>query len=111
MGLIAEQSHLTVTDPAMETKRQQTYPGMAHFARSGPEGRTCRQCQSWTGCGGETGYYAKKGMYGGMVKPRSCSTYRDLMQGEVGPGVPHTAMACKYFSKNETPPTITAKQS
>lgn len=106
MGLIAEQSHLTVTDRSLETKRQQTFPGMAHFAKSGPEGFTCRQCVSWTGCGGESGYYAKKGMYGGMIKPRSCHQYKTLMQGDIGPGVPHTAGACKYFSENRSPPPI-----
>lgn len=109
MGLIAQQGHLTVTDPALETKRAQTFPGMAHFARSGPEGKTCRHCLSWTGCGGETGYYAKKGIYGGQLKPRSCVRYRTMMQDEIGPGVPHTAPACKYFSENTSPPAIVGK--
>lgn len=111
MGLIPEQSHLTVTDPAMESKRAQTFPGMAHFARSGPERRLCRECLFWTGCGGEVGYYAKKGLYGGSIKPRSCSKYKELMQGDIGPGVPHTAQACKYFQENVEPPPIVAKQN
>jgi hypothetical protein len=106
MGLIPE-GHLTVFDPKMESIRAQTAPGMAHFAGGGPNGATCRVCEFWTGCGRESGYYAKKGMYGGIVKPRPCSRYRDLMGGDVGPGVPHATRACKYFAENKKPPPIT----
>ncbi len=109
MGLIADQSHLTVIDPALEAKRQQTYPGMAHFARSGPDGKTCRQCEFWTGCGGESGYYARNGRHGGGLKPRSCVRYREMMDG-IGPGVPHNAQACKYFAESKMPPTLTDKR-
>lgn len=110
MGLIAEQKNLTVIDPSFESKRQATHPGMAHFAGSGEPGKRCRECTLWTGCAGETGYYAKKGNYGGMIKPRACEKYRELMQG-VGPGVPHDAAACRFFVENPNPPPIYQKQS
>lgn len=109
MGLIAEQRGLFVTDPALEAKRRNTSPGMAHFAGSGPERRTCRECRLWTGCGQDGGYYSKKGVHAGALKPRACQQYRDLMQGDVGPGVPHHAMACKYFVENADAPPIFAK--
>lgn len=110
MGLIPDQGHLSVIDPVFETKRQRTYPGMAHFAESGPAKTRCRECKFWTGCGRESGYYAKKGVHGGVLKPRPYAKYRDMMQ-EVGPGVPHDALACKYFDANLTPPSLTEKSN
>lgn len=107
MGLIQSQLNLTVLDNQFETQRRQTHPGMAHFAGDGP--KTCRECQNWTGCGREVGYYAKKGNHGGTLKPRPCAKYKELMLGEVGPGVPHNARACKYFSASDQPPSITHK--
>lgn len=101
--------HLTQVDPTFERKRRSTYPGMAHFAGSGPDQATCRGCAFWTGCGAEDGYYAKTGKHGGTIKPRSCSKYRDMMRGDVGPGIPHDAAACKYFQENPTPPAIVYK--
>lgn len=111
MGLVAGDlaSHFTQVDPAFEQKRNKTQPGMAHFAGSGPEGLTCRQCEHWTGCGQESGYYAKNGKHGGVLKPRSCAKYQRLMQGEVGPGVPHETSACKYFDVNMEAPAVTYK--
>lgn len=109
MGLIVEQPNLTVINPALESARRSTYPGMAHFAGSGPAGVTCRQCRDWTGCGQESGYYAKKGKHGGVLKPRPCGTYRALMGGEIGPAVPHDARACKYFIETPTPPSLTER--
>lgn len=109
MGLIRDHVHLTVTNPSLETARAQTYPGMAHFAGSGPSQRTCRECLHWTGCGLDSGHFAKKGIHAGQLKPRACGRYRSLMQGDVGPGVPHNVRACKYFEDNPAPPPIFAK--
>jgi hypothetical protein len=109
MGLIAEQSHLTVLDPDFEAKRNRTYPGMAHFAGTGPSGQVCRSCLFWTGCGVDSGYYAKNGKHGGQLKPRACARHRALMGGEIGPAIPHGASACKYFDESKTPPAITER--
>lgn len=108
MGLVPSGLNLTTPDPGFESKRRATAPGMAHWAGSGPTGTTCRECAHWTGCGGEVGYYSKKGGGGGVIKPRKCAQYRKMMT-EAGPGVPHETPSCKYFAVNATPPTITAK--
>ena len=108
MGLIA-QDNLTVVDRDFESKRRQTSPGMAHFSGTGPAGKTCRECAAWTGCGKEDGYFARKGRHGGIIKPRPCAQYRALMQGDVGPGVPHDSRACKYFSESKSVPPVVAK--
>lgn len=109
MGLIQEQPNLTVLDQAFEDTRRRTWPGMGHFAGSGPQGKTCRECKSWTGCGHDYGYYAKGGKHGGSIKPRPCQKYQELMGGEVGPPVPHNAAVCKYFAENAAPPAITSR--
>jgi hypothetical protein len=109
MGLIQGGLPLTVSDPAFESKRNNTHPGMAHFAASGPAGKSCRECEHWTGCGLEKGHYAKNGKHGGVLKPRACAKYRELMGGEIGPAIPYTAMSCKYFAQAAEPPSITYK--
>jgi hypothetical protein len=109
MGLIPEQEHLTVIDDRLESSRRRTWPGMAHWAGSGAAGKTCRECQLWTGCGDQSGYYAKRGNRAGMIKPRACEKHRDLMQGVTGPAIPHDAAACRYFIQHTNPPPISAK--
>jgi hypothetical protein len=109
MGLIQSQLPLTELNPGLEMKRRVTFPGMAHFARTGPHLKTCRECALWTGCGIEHGYYAKGGKNRGSLKPRPCVKYKELMLGEVGPGVPHDAPACKYFLEETQPPSISSK--
>jgi hypothetical protein len=109
MGIIAEQSHLTNPNPDLEQLRRRTVPGMAHFAGTGPKGKTCRECSEWTGCGKEAGYYAPKGAHGGLIKPRSCDKYRELMRGDIGEPIPPDTMACKYFDPAIAPPALVSK--
>lgn len=106
MGLVPDQDHLTVVNPQFEASRGVTYAGMAHFAGSGPAGMSCRLCAHWTGCGVDTGYRSKNGKYGGVLKPRACGKYQQLMGGAVGGSIPHDARACKYFETAVTPPPI-----
>ncbi len=101
--------HLTVIDPALDSARSRTVPGMAHWAGSGPKGKTCRQCLFWDNCGADPGYYAKTGKHHGSIKPRSCRKYQQMMNNIEGPAVPHTAAACKYFSPNDVSPQIMGK--
>lgn len=109
MGLIPDNQHLTIVDPKTETARRRTWPGMAHWAATGPAGKTCRECIFWTDCGGQAGYYARRGMSGGGLKPRSCKKHQELMRGEVGNRVPHHVESCKYFEQNPEPPSLVAK--
>lgn len=109
MGLDPGQLHLTVLDPSFEAARARTYPGMAYFAGSGPNIKTCRQCVFWTNCGADPGYYARKGMYGGTIKPRACAKHKEMMGGQMGNPVPHDAHACKYFEETQAVPPLVAK--
>jgi hypothetical protein len=110
MGLLIgeAESHLTNTNPALQAKRGKTYPGMAHFATTGPENTSCRECVFW-GAGARHDYYALGGKPGGALKPHPCAKYRTMMRGEQGPGVPHDAPSCKYFEASTEPPGLRAK--
>lgn len=102
------QRHLTSLNPEVDPAQRNTFPGQAHFGSTGPDGAICRECISWTGCGKESGYYAKKGMSGGGLKPRSCQKFKSLTQG-IGPPIPFDAPACKYFELNPSPPPAFSK--
>lgn len=109
MPLIPDQEHLTVTDSAFEAQRLRTWPGMAHFAGTGPQFKTCRECSFWNNNGADPGYYAQGGKHKGTIKPRECARYTQLMAGAHGPAVPHGASACKHFVVDTEPPPIVMK--
>lgn len=101
MSLFKEsiQDHLT-TSPADSLARA-SFPGMAHFARTGPANKTCRECVFWKH--GPYDYRAKNGKYRGLIEPATCSKYRSITQNE-GAKIPDDAPACKYFDQNSTVP-------
>ena len=79
-----------------------THKGMAHFAGTGPKGRTCRECINWLG-----GDYYRSG--GRLLKPASCAEFKRRMNGKEGPKVPHNASACNCFAPSENPPKIAGR--
>lgn len=107
MTLVAEEKHLTVANPNLHRQIAATHPGMAHFAGTGPDGATCRECSLWRHT--KFDYHAKGGKYRGMIKPVPCNKYRQLMQGNDGAKVPHDAGACRHFERNDAPPPIVRK--
>ena len=64
----------------------QSYEGMAHFAATGPRGKTCGDCRNW---GDGTGRKQ-------MATERVCVKFA-RMAGVSSKKVPRTAAACKYF--------------
>jgi hypothetical protein len=91
-----------------ERLAKQTYAGMAHFAATGPEGKTCRECAYWKF---EHRYFAKGGRHGGMLKPSPCRKHKELKAGnQEGPPVPHSALACRYFAPAASPPPLREKR-
>jgi hypothetical protein len=79
-----------------------TFPGMAHFAGTGPAGLSCRVCTNWSI--GSQDWYASGGKHGGAPKPRGCRAFSKFTMGRDGAKVPHDAKACKHFEQ-ETNPT------
>jgi hypothetical protein len=68
-----------------------THLGQAHFAGSGPGGRTCRDCAMWSWSPKVQGWAKFTG-----PKASPCAKYRELMRGW-GRSVPHGALACRHF--------------
>lgn len=78
---------------AFVARAAMTHRGQAYLAGSGPAGKTCLDCARWQF---EGKWSVQKGPF-----PARCAKYRDLMRGEWGPKVPHSAGSCKYFDQRE----------
>ena len=100
------QDHLT--EAPVDQLARASYPGMAHFAGTGPRGKTCRECTFWAH--GPHDYRAKNGKYRGAIEPAVCKKYKQITLQE-GSRVPDEAMACRWFEQNENPPPRFAKAS
>jgi hypothetical protein len=75
-----------VESPAVERIRRRTYRGQAGWAQ-GPE--QCHHCVFWDDLG------RKK-----STQARACRKFNQLM-GAIGPRVPASALACRFFSKEQ----------
>lgn len=91
---------LTVLDQDLEAKVARTPRGMAFWAGTGPEGKTCRECKFFT----FNGYKSSRGMKGGLLKNGRCQKFTSLALME-GPPISYELSACKHFEQNPTPPT------
>lgn len=49
MGVLQTEHRTRGVRPELERQIVQAEPGMAHSAGSGPEGRTCSECEHWAG--------------------------------------------------------------
>jgi len=65
-----------------------TSPGMAHWAGTGPRGKTCGNCA----------YLKTKTV---AFVTGHCDKYRQMMRNE-GPAIPARSLACKYFEPCKT---------
>ncbi|MCK1671064.1 hypothetical protein [Bradyrhizobium sp. 150] len=75
-----------------------SHKGMAHFAGTGPNGRTCRECIHWDHFNGS---YRKTD---GRISKAPCKMFTELTRGTKGMPVPDDAMACRYFEFNSSAP-------
>jgi hypothetical protein len=76
--------HLTSTNPALEAAYRATPPGMAHWAGSGPVGRTCGQCLY---------------LVGHKRKHHRCYKYFQLM-GRWSGEIARVTASCRHFEAN-----------
>jgi len=76
-------------------------PGMAHFAGTGPAGKTCGDCA-------HRGYYreVRRGKWNAEHQAYDFNSYRHLgcamfkaLTGHFGPAVAKDNAACKYFEQ------------
>jgi hypothetical protein len=90
--------HLTdgYADPELARQIRSTWPGMAHFAASGPLGATCGQCAFF-------GYWHtvtnKKGRCQSVYHSNRCAKFRDLTGKRGDPIAPYIE-SCKYFTRD-----------
>jgi hypothetical protein len=99
MTILKQQSDFFTAAPFDRVARA-TYPGMAHFAGSGPPQKTCRECAFFDHA--KNDYYAS-GKHRGRIKPAKCRKYRALMS-VVGARIPHDAAACRHFNQADPAP-------
>lgn len=98
------QDHLTAGP--IDTLARASHPGMAHFAGTGPHGKTCRECKLWHHVLYD--YRAKNGKHRGLILPAWCEKYKQITQN-IGDKIPDDAAACKYFEENPQPPARYSK--
>jgi hypothetical protein len=79
--------------PALAAMMRATYAGQAHWAGSGPVGKTCGQCAF---LGYFKQHYSASGDLVGSERTRGCKRYHELT-GIHGPAVPAVASACRHF--------------
>jgi len=81
---------LGLTGAPADQFARQSYPGMAHFAGTGPDGMTCNRCQHYD--------YDPIKHSGKMERP--CKRYQQLT-GKLGKAVPALASACRHFEQKQ----------
>lgn len=90
--------------PAAAAQEMATVPGMAHFAHTGPEDTSCRQCALW----GSSSRFKRD--EGGVLKPRRCNKFARLAYGALGAGVPADTPSCRHFTPREGAPDLIRKR-
>lgn len=87
--------HLTVIDPAAQSRVDKSRPGMMHFAQTGPAGKTCFDCR----------FFGRVANPRKPELPRRCGKWMDWYKESYGterapdhPIDPVTA-ACSHFQQ------------
>lgn len=82
----AMNEHLTEPNPALAALVKATIPGMAHWAGTGPRGKTCGECEFLVS------------ISVGVGRSTRCEKYQQMMNGKVGSKkIPEVTPSCKYF--------------
>jgi hypothetical protein len=101
-------AHNPRTSAMIEASR----PGMAHFAGTGPEGRSCRECIHWSRKWKDIEHdeSIKSGEFKyahGVLMPRRCRKFWRMMNRQRGKSLPHRMASCRHFSENpDAPPVV-----
>ncbi len=95
--------HLTQPyDSDTQDRIKSTPAGMAHWAGSGPENKTCRECKFMLKHGNFS-TNAKKNA--GRLKPVKCAKHESMMGGKGASFDPATS-ACRFFQQDPEPPSL-----
>lgn len=85
--------HFVSTNPALERLVANTPPGMAHWAGTGPIGKTCKTCLE----------YGELGGAGASIKRNRCLKYHQLTR-RIGEAIPPNTPACRHYHSATTGP-------
>jgi len=87
-----------------EDAHRVTEPGMAHFAGSGPPGKTCKDCafKGYRRPGNAHFDPVKNDYVVHMRRTGGCAKFREL-SGNHGLAIKGTCRACKYFEQKAKP--------
>lgn len=89
-------------DPRMVRLVGDTQPGQAHWAGTGPEGKTCRECVHFR----NDGYYSESNNFTpNRLKPGRCKKFQK-MTGKRGQAFECTAWSCRFFEQNAKSPLL-----
>lgn len=87
-------------DCDFDARIKRTHLGQAHFAGTGPEGKTCRECVHFS----SGGYFSKSDRERAKtLKPGLCTA---PMPGKARRKFPHTALSCSLFEQDPEPMPI-----
>ena len=75
----------------IDVNHAESYPGMAHFAGTGPKGKTCGGCKFFVPAANRSPQFV-------------CDKYRTLMRGRTGKPIEHKYKACKYYENKVSTP-------
>lgn len=93
--MIGDQKRTKMYGEAESAQHEQTVPGMAHFAGTGPAGMACFQCSHWN-----SGDILTAGRHvNGWLRAQPCRRFKELTDLD-GPAVSPTAPACRHFEKS-----------
>jgi hypothetical protein len=90
--------YLTSINPALDRQVANTYPGQAHWAGTGPDGATCKECAF---LGYWVKVYNRAGDRVNTRKSAGCAVFHRLT-GKHGPAVPDHAFACRHFESADS---------
>lgn len=104
-----------LTEAKFDTPIRETFLGQAHIAGTGPEGKTCRECEHWhqwkfkklgAGLGGDwrptsPGYNGKRHKTA-PLEPKKAYCNRPILN-KAKRLIPHFAKACRLFVAAEHP--------
>lgn len=90
-------------EPSVAVSIKKTYPGMAHFAGTGPERAFCRTCVFWKSATGSHEYGS--GTFP-TLRDHPCQKFRQLSGKVTNCRVPSHAEACRHYQASPNPPPI-----
>lgn len=83
-----------------DARVNRSVPGMAHFAFTGPDSTTCRQCEHW----GRAPTFKRDGEH--RLRRRTCQKFLRMCRADAGPAVDAETPSCRHYVARDTAPDL-----